>query len=40
MPSAPECYLVAYTPEAPADRGGVEWLTAHPGTPPADHRHD
>ncbi|WP_405017410.1 helix-turn-helix transcriptional regulator [Kitasatospora sp. NBC_00070] len=40
MPSAPECYLVVYTPEGPADRAGVEWLTAHPGTPPADHRHD
>ncbi|MER5864581.1 helix-turn-helix transcriptional regulator [Kitasatospora sp. NPDC002040] len=39
MPSTPEAYLVVYTPERPEDRTALEWLAAHPDTPPADHRH-
>ncbi|BFV59340.1 helix-turn-helix transcriptional regulator [Kitasatospora sp. CMC57] len=39
MPTAPECYLVVYTPEGPEDRAALEWLAAHPDTQPVDHRH-
>ncbi|MFE9423391.1 helix-turn-helix transcriptional regulator [Kitasatospora sp. NPDC006697] len=39
MPGVPDLYLVVYTPEGPQDREKLEWVTAHPDAPVADHAH-
>ncbi|GAA1971292.1 helix-turn-helix transcriptional regulator [Kitasatospora viridis] len=39
MPGSPEVYMVVYTPEGRLDRERLEWVTAHPDAPVADHEH-